>query len=259
MSRAHRGQARPPAGALALMLVTAWCALVPAAALRAAEPDAGADLSGYWELGADSRSVPAAELAAAVTPAQVAAHARSDAYAIRWCNLLGMPFLMDSGRALNLQVGGREVLLYPEVQVEPRHIYLDRTAHINPEDYDPSTNGDSIGHWEGAVLVVDTVGFAANHGLTAIPGGGYRTASSHLLERLRLLPGGQVLAVEFTWSDPQVYARPHRYEFRYHRLPPTFEATVRQRCDPYDEDRARFLEAATPGGFAAPWASPGKP
>src|SRR5207249_4736394 len=38
-----------------------------------------------------------------------------------------------------------------------RVIYMDRNAH--PKDLVPSYYGDSIGHWEGDTLVVDTVDF----------------------------------------------------------------------------------------------------
>ena len=38
-----------------------------------------------------------------------------------------------------------------------RRIFLDGRAH--PKDLDDSWTGDSIGHWEGDTLVVDTVGF----------------------------------------------------------------------------------------------------
>ena len=38
-----------------------------------------------------------------------------------------------------------------------RQIFLDRKEH--PKDPNPTWFGDSIGHWEGATLVVDTVGF----------------------------------------------------------------------------------------------------
>jgi len=35
-------------------------------------------------------------------------------------------------------------------------IYLNRTRH---RESTPTWNGDSIGHWEGDTLVVDTIGF----------------------------------------------------------------------------------------------------
>ena len=75
----------------------------------------------------------------------------------------------------------------------PRYLYTNRAAHISEDIFDPSTNGDSIAHWEGDTLVVDTVGFHGQHGITAIPGGGYRTEKSRLVERYRLLKAGAPL------------------------------------------------------------------
>ena len=73
---------------------------------------------------------------------------------------------------------------------------------MNPETFDPVSNGHSVGHWAGDALVVDTVGFS-NEGITGIPGGGRRTPDSHLIERYRLLAGGKRLSVTFTWEDPK--------------------------------------------------------
>jgi hypothetical protein len=209
------------------------------------------DISGFWELSFDSRKVPRASLVAGVTPAMVDARAKADAHAIRWCNLLGMPFLMDSGRPIDVRVGSTAVILVPEYASAPRYLYLNRATHISSDIYDPSTNGDSIARWEGDTLVVDTVGFHGERGITAIPGGGFRTETSHLVERYRLLKDGAVLSVTFTWTDPKMFRAPHTYEFRYHRLPASYEARIWAPCDPYDEERAAFLEgpqkaAATP-------------
>ncbi len=55
------------------------------------------DISGFWELNFDSRKVPRANLLPTVTRAKIDTHAKGDAYAIRWCNLLGVPFVMDPG------------------------------------------------------------------------------------------------------------------------------------------------------------------
>ena len=58
------------------------------------------------------------------------------------------------------------------------------------EMFDPTTSGDSIARWDGDTLVVDTLGFDGAKGLTAIPGGGFRTSQSHLIERFRLIKDG---------------------------------------------------------------------
>jgi hypothetical protein len=120
-------------------------------------------------------------------------------------------------------------------------LYTNRSTHISPDIYDPSTLGDSIAHWEGDTLVADTIGFHPTHGVTAIPGGGYRTDKSHLVERFRLLENGTVLSVTSTWTDPTVFAVPQTYEYRYYRLPATYEPRPGLPCDPYNQTRADFL------------------
>ncbi len=136
----------------------------------------------------------------------IEAEARKTAKAIRWCNWVGMPTTMDVGRPLNIRQGAREIVIVAESPVTPvRHLYLNRKTHIDKEIFDPTTSGDSIAHWEGDTLVVDTTGFEPTHGITAIPGGGFRTANSQLVERYRLLKDGAVLSVRFTWTDPSVF------------------------------------------------------
>ena len=224
----------------ALALFTAVAARTRAA--QNAPP--GRDISGFWELNFDSRTVPRASLAPSLTRAKLDARAKGDAYAIRWCNLMGLPFIMDSGRPLDIRQGETSIIIAPENSSAPRYLYLNRSAHISDDIFDPSTNGDSIARWEGETLVVDTIGFHGEHGITAIPGGGFRTEKSHLVERYRLLQDGAVLSVTFTWTDPTVFRTPHSYEYRYYRLPSTYEPRQWLPCDAYDEDRAKFLETA---------------
>ena len=209
------------------------------------------DFSGFWELSPDSRRVPDANLIAGITSAVRAERARKDAYAIRWCNLLGMPFIMDSGRPLDIRQGRTAIIIVPEHASGPRYLYLNRSTHVGEDVFDPTTYGDSIARWEGDTLVADTIGFHPDRGITAIPGGGYRTATSRLVERYRLLENGNVLSVVFTWTDPKMFRAPHTYEFRYYRLPADYEPRTWLPCDPYNEERTRFLEG-TPAGAAAP-------
>src|SRR5262245_6450019 len=134
-----------------------------AARRRPQETKAAPDISGFWELGFDGRKVPRANLLPAVTRAKIDARAKADAYAIRWCNLLGLPFVMDPGRPLDIRQGGTAVIIVGENASAPRYLYTNRTQHVSDEIFDPSTNGDSIAHWEADTLVVDTVGFHADH------------------------------------------------------------------------------------------------
>jgi hypothetical protein len=205
---------------------------------------AARDISGFWALSIDGRKVPQAKLLPRVTKAMLDLHARQDVHAIRWCNPVGLPMMMDSG-AIDIRQGPTTIFMAPESSLVPRYVYLNR-KHISTEIYDPSTSGDSVGAWEGDTLVVDTIGFHPTHGVTSIPGGGFRTDKTHLVERYRLVENGDVLSVRFTWTDPTVFSAPHTYEFRYRRLPPTYEAVSTWPCDPYDQERAQFLGDPAP-------------
>ena len=219
-------------------------ALIVCAVASAPRAQSHPDLSGFWELTyLDSQRAPRAQLSPRVTRAVLDAQARKDAKAIRWCNILGMPAIMASPRPLDIRQTDRSLVIAAEINAATRYIYLNRAAHIDKEIFDPTTNGDSIGRWDGDTLVVDTVGFDPNKGVTAIPGGGFRTANTRLVERYRLVNGGSVLSVTFTWTDPGVYRTPHTYEFRYVRLPRDYEARLPLNCDPFDDTRTAFLTA----------------
>ena len=209
----------------------------------AAQTSAPPDISGYWELPNDGRFVPPARLVTGVTQAKIDAEARKSAKAVRWCNWVGMPTTMDVGRPLDIRQGSREIVIVAESPVTPvRHLYLNRKAHIDKDVFDFTTSGDSIAHWDGDTLVVDTTGLEPEHGITMIPGGGFRTENSHLVERYRLLKNGTVLSVRFTWTDPSVFQTPHSYEFRYQRVQKGYEPRPYQLCDPFDQERAAFLD-----------------
>jgi hypothetical protein len=200
------------------------------------------DLSGFWELPPDGRNVPRASLAPSITQRVLDQYAAHDAKAVRWCNTIGVPAMMALSRPFDLRQNDQFMVIIPEhTTASNRWIYLNRSAHINPEIFEANTNGDSIGHWEGHTLVVDTIGFDPDHGLLQIPGGGFRTERSHLVERFRLLKNGVILSVVSTWTDPKVFRSPHRYEYRFSRLANDYEPRASIGCDPYDEERGRFL------------------
>jgi len=199
------------------------------------------DLSGYWELGPENKSIPQASLAPGVTKAALDKIALADAVSLRWCRPLGLPAVMDNGRPLDIQQGKWEILIAPEANASPRHLYFDR-PHIDPKIFDPASMGDSVAHWEGDTLIVDTIGFHPADGRLLIPGGGFRTEKSHLVERYKLLKSGAVLSVTFTWTDPKVFLTPHTYEYWYSKVPARYEPRPAVACDPFDPERTAFVE-----------------
>ena len=94
-----------------------------------------------------------------------------------------------------------------------RHFYLDGRQHPTP--WTPTPAGHSVGKYEGNILVVETVGFAAG----VVPGGGIRTPDTRLVERFEVHPDGQRLTITYTWDDPKVYQKPHVYRYYFDRAP----------------------------------------
>ncbi len=83
-----------------------------------------------------------------------------------------------------------------------RTIHLDLDEH--PEDIEPSISGHSIGHWQGKVLVVDTVGFKPGyiHAPPVKNGAAMNSDQLHLVERFYLSDDGLTLHREYEGEDP---------------------------------------------------------
>ncbi len=212
-------------------------------AAMAAASGAPVDLSGFWELHDDSKHVPDAQLTQdfKTSPHEMGGQAQFNnlvTIASRWCHPLGTPFIMGDSAPIDIIQSKNEVAITAEVQSSARHIYIDGRPHVNPDAFDNTTNGDSVGHWEGDTLVVDTIGFNII-GNRAIPGGGMRGPTSHLVERYQLRKGGQELNVQFTWTDPKVFAKPHTYDFTYFHRPGEFAREYF--CDASDPKRGESV------------------
>jgi hypothetical protein len=93
-----------------------------------------------------------------------------------------------------------EVWMILQYDHQVRRVYLNRphSAHV-----EPSWFGESVGHYEGGTLVVDTVGISTK---TTIDN--YQTPHTdalHVVERFRMLPGGRQLQVNLTVEDPGAF------------------------------------------------------
>ena len=86
---------------------------------------------------------------------------------------------------------------------------LKRTVNLDaahPAVIEPSRVGHSIGHWEGDVLVVDTVGFLPGMLGTEFAHG----ERLHVVERFALNDSGTVLTREYTATDPEYFIGEYR-------------------------------------------------
>ncbi|HTA43411.1 MAG TPA: hypothetical protein VK789_13240 [Bryobacteraceae bacterium] len=94
------------------------------------------------------------------------------------------------------------VILFEGSMHSYRQIFLDRTSH--PKDPQPTWFGDSIGHWEGDELVVDTTGF---NGKTWLDLAGHPASEQlHVIERYSRPQFGE-LKLDITIEDPVMYTK----------------------------------------------------
>jgi hypothetical protein len=110
-----------------------------------------------------------------------------------------------------------------------RQVHLDGRQHTR--DADPTYTGESIGHWEGSTLVVDTTAISSKaQFFFGVPTSG----STHLVERFHLLDH-EHLRVDTEVTDPIALQKPWHYSWTYVRSRSDFMANI---CDK-DSDRDR--------------------
>ena len=97
-----------------------------------------------------------------------------------------------------------------------RIIYLDGRKHTDPDVIISSFNGESIGHWEGDSLVVDTVGFVNDHHW--IDNGIPASDALHVVERMRMLNNGGTLEIQYSMTDPKSWEGEWKWTKRWWRV-----------------------------------------
>jgi len=101
-----------------------------------------------------------------------------------------------------------EIIILDEGDIHTfRIVYLNGRKH--PEEVNPTWYGDSVGHWDGDTLVVDTTGFNDRTWLDAA--GHPHTDRLHVTERYKR-PDANTLQREVTVEDPGAYAKPFTLE-----------------------------------------------
>jgi hypothetical protein len=95
----------------------------------------------------------------------------------------GVPFIFTNSAVQLLQQPDKITMLYDEDH-EVRRVRMDAP---HPAQVTPSWYGDSVGHYEGDTLVIDTVGFKIGPFSAVDQYGTPFTAALHVLERYRLI------------------------------------------------------------------------
>jgi len=138
------------------------------------------------------------------------------------CKAAGVPgFDLLLGGALFIVQSPREVTMIFSGNAETRHILLDAPHTANPK---PSWYGESIGHYEGDTLVVDTIGFNDKTFLD-----NYRTPHTdklHVTERWRMIENGKKLEILITIDDPDTFNQPWQALRQYNRVNRTLSEDI---------------------------------
>jgi hypothetical protein len=123
----------------------------------------------------------------------------------------GTPF---SGNFLFLPQPDKVIMAFWEANTSRvRRIYLNRQ---HPKNVAPTWNGDSVGHWDGDTLVVDTIGFNDKSWLSGdmTP----HTEETHLMERMRQIEHNGNTYIELIGAVEDRHALTSAYTYtRYYK------------------------------------------
>jgi hypothetical protein len=212
-----------------LLVVTVLSAPIAARAQAAAHPD----LSGVWDpyrggpgAGAKYAPPPAGPLllkpeyaktyeAKRAAEAEAAKRGEQLANGSAQCVPYGMPTMMSVAiYPVEVIQTPRQVTIISEAFSEVRRIYIGR-PQARLEDIALGYYGRSVGHWEGDVLIVDTIGIKPS-----VPGyrGMPHSPQMRITERFKLV-APDFLHDEIRIDDPVVLEKPVTYTLAYKRLP----------------------------------------
>jgi hypothetical protein len=125
------------------------------------------------------------------------------------------PSLLEGPWMFQLMVLPEETLfLFENGQV--RHIYTDGRQHPARDDLWPTILGDSIGHWEGGALRIDTVARNPAEPLTVRAWVSLLSEQAHFTERVRLVDP-DTLEDQLIIEDPVAFASPWTITLRFTR------------------------------------------
>jgi len=244
---------------------TAWivCAAAVLAPIAARAQQASTpipDITGSWERARDA-SIPAQpqpplkpqhlkEWQAKVQAARESS-AKGEPLADRATACLpeGMPTMMGATFPLEILQSKGQVTIIEEAFTQIRRILLDRPQKP-VDDVEPGFYGHSVGHWEGGVLVVDTVGVREN----VFIGGGMgspgvpHSKDMRIKERISLGANG-ILRDDITIEDPVTFEKPWTYTFGYRRMPgyTLLEYVCEDNREYADEKGLQKIRIETPG------------
>ena len=129
------------------------------------------------------------------------------------CKPYGVPAIWNSGGPFFFLQTPKKVVIINETDRFARQIHLNVPHSKNLK---PTWYGESVGHYEGDTLVIDTIGMNAKSFAD-----NFRTPHTeklHVIERIRLIEGGKKLEIHVTAEDPDTFVQPWQGVRSYDRV-----------------------------------------
>jgi hypothetical protein len=168
------------------------------------------------------------------------------------CATYSPPYLFTIQLGMQMLQTKDEIVILYNQDNQVRHVRLN---DVHPAHVTPTPMGDSVAHYEGDTLVIDTVGVKVQPFTMVDRFGTPQSEALHLIERYRLIDakeagealerqakttgGGAVVAdpnyrkglrVELTIEDPNVFTTPWSANVTYTRRPGTWADHLEQVC-----------------------------
>jgi hypothetical protein len=125
------------------------------------------------------------------------------------------PNIMEAPIVFQVVVTPEETLFVMD-HGEVRHIYTDGRAHPGEEDLWPTLIGDSVGHWLGETLVIDTIARTPGP-ISMFSPAAELSEQAHFIERVRQVDKN-TLEDQLTIEDPPRLLRPWTVTLRFTRV-----------------------------------------
>jgi hypothetical protein len=139
------------------------------------------------------------------------------------CVPAGVPFFMGYGGPdpiVFLQTPKEVWMIWTEDN-QIRRVFMDVPHSTNLK---PSWYGESVGHYEGDTLVIDTIGLNDKTVVDI-----YRTPHTgrlHVVERWHVIDNGQTMEAVFTVDDPGSFYQPWTAKRRYRRIAQDYQEKI---------------------------------
>ena len=181
------------------------------------------DITGSWERTRDS-SIPAPSQSPLKPPylkewqakmqalREASAKGQPIAERVVMCLPDGMPGMMAGPFPFEFLQTKGQVTIIQEAYTQVRRILLG-CPQKQVDDVNPGFYGQSVGHWEGSTLIVDTIGVKEDVTYQNVP----HSKDMHIKERISLGANGLVRD-DITIEDPAFLEKPWAFSFAYRRM-----------------------------------------